>query len=189
MSKAITLYLIGFAGVGKYTIAKSLASYGYKIVDNHLINNPILSLLDLDGITPISKNIWDIIKEIRISVLKFVAQDLTSNYVFTNELLEEARDHDVYNQVKNAAEERGSIFIPVILKISSDEHKLRIETEERKSKFKETKFPKDRFQKGLIHIHHPNLQELDISDLRATDAAEKILNLVQKIESKNFFKD
>lgn len=41
MGPPITLYLIGFAGTGKYTIAKELAKVGYKLVDNHLINNSI----------------------------------------------------------------------------------------------------------------------------------------------------
>lgn len=44
MKHPITLYLIGFAGTGKYTIAKELVKFGYKVIDNHLINNPIFSL-------------------------------------------------------------------------------------------------------------------------------------------------
>lgn len=45
MTRPVTLYLIGFAGTGEYTIAKEIANHGYKVVDNHLINNPIFSLL------------------------------------------------------------------------------------------------------------------------------------------------
>jgi shikimate kinase len=36
------IYLIGFAGAGKFTIAKEICkSAEARLVDNHLINNPI----------------------------------------------------------------------------------------------------------------------------------------------------
>lgn len=92
-----TIYLIGHAGVGKYTIAKELSDFNFKVVDNHLINNSIFSLLDLDGVTPIKENAWETISEIRKSVLGFVCQDTVSNYVFTNELQEEKCDHVIYS--------------------------------------------------------------------------------------------
>ena len=41
----IFLYLLGFAGTGKLTIARAFArSVGAKVVDNHWINNPIFGL-------------------------------------------------------------------------------------------------------------------------------------------------
>ena len=42
------IYLIGYAGTGKYTIAKELEKSGYVICDNQLINNPINALLNYD---------------------------------------------------------------------------------------------------------------------------------------------
>ena len=40
------IYLIGFAGCGKLTIAKAIqARYDCILVDNHFINNVILSLM------------------------------------------------------------------------------------------------------------------------------------------------
>ena len=180
MSQPVTIYLIGFAGVGKYTIAKALEEHDFKIVDNHLVNNPIFSLLNLDGKTPIPKNIWDIIAEIRTSVLRYVSSDLKSNYIFTNELLEEKHDRIIYDQVKKSAEERGSIFIPIILHISPEEHAKRIENPKRKERFKETMFPKDRYLKGLINVNHPNLKKLVVTDLSVVEAAKKILEIVQK---------
>ena len=88
MTPPITIYLIGFAGSGKYTIAKEIAKYGYKVVDNHLINNPIFSLLDLDEKTPIPENARLFTRKIRHVVLDFVSHDQKANYVFTNELVE-----------------------------------------------------------------------------------------------------
>jgi hypothetical protein len=44
--KNCIIHLIGFAGVGKLTIAREIVSKtNAKLVDNHLINNPILSII------------------------------------------------------------------------------------------------------------------------------------------------
>jgi shikimate kinase len=46
------IYLIGFAGCGKLTIAKAIQKkIDCILVDNHLINNVIFSLIDPDGKT------------------------------------------------------------------------------------------------------------------------------------------
>jgi hypothetical protein len=118
MKHPITLYLIGFAGTGKYTISKELAKSGYKVIDNQLVNNPIFSLLDLDGVTPIPDKAWDAIGKIRNSVFDFIAHHPSANYVFTNELLEDRDDHAFYERMVQEAERRESLFIPVKLHIA-----------------------------------------------------------------------
>src|SRR5205823_1624179 len=41
------VYLLGYPGVGKYTVARALAAQtGAVVIDNQLINNPILALFD-----------------------------------------------------------------------------------------------------------------------------------------------
>ena len=57
----VILYLIGKAGTGKYTIAKEIEKSGFSLCDNHLINNPIFSLLNLDGQSPVPQFAWDAI--------------------------------------------------------------------------------------------------------------------------------
>lgn len=186
-TQPITLYLIGHAGVGKYTIAKELSKSNFKVVDNHLINNPIFSLLDLDGVTPIKESVWETISEIRKSILGFICQDALSNYVFTNELQEEKGDHVIYNQVKNTAEARRSIFIPLKLIINDEtEHKKRISNPQRKELFKETTLPFGRIKKGLIQIQHPNLKELNITNLNPAQAVEHVLELVKEAIAQSF---
>ncbi len=178
MTPPITLYLIGFSGTGKYTIAKEIAKFGYKIVDNQLINNPIFSLLDLDGITPIPEKAWASIEGIRKAILDFVSQDPKSNYVFTNELYEVEHDRSIYHQVKEAAENRGSLFIPVKLNVSLEERKRRITNLERLQRFKTTNLSEVQTQQEFIKIDHSHLLELDVTDLSAVQAAEKILVLI-----------
>ncbi len=182
MNHTVTLYLIGFAGTGKYTIAKEIAKHGYKIIDNHLINDPIFSLLNLDGVTPIPRNAWNAIAEIRNAVLHFISQYTPSNYVFTNVLLEDDGDRAFYDSMLNKAESRGSIFIPVKLHLSIDEHEKRVRSPERKEKFKITSRSAVEIEVGLIHIDHPYLFELEVTHLSAEQAATEILNFIESIK-------
>ncbi|MBA3814397.1 MAG: hypothetical protein H0X26_07920 [Alphaproteobacteria bacterium] len=182
MNYTVTLYLIGFAGTGKYTIAKEIAKHGYKIVDNHLINDPIFSLLNLDGATSIPGNAWNAIAEIRNAVLNFISQYPPSNYVFTNVLLEDEGDRAFYDSMLTKTDSRGAIFIPVKLHISSDEHEKRVRSPERKEKFKVTSRSADEIEIGLIHIDHPHLFELDVTHLSAEQAATEILNFIESIK-------
>jgi len=183
MTPHITLYLIGFAGTGKYTIAKELAKAGYKIIDNHLINNPIFSLLDLDGITPIPAKAWSAISKIREAVFSFIAQHPAANYVFTNVLLEDEDDHAFYDRMRREAEGRGAIFIPIRLLIAPHEHEKRVKSAERKEKFKTTVLSPQEQEKGLIRIHHPHLQELDVTHLSSSQATSAILEFVSNINN------
>jgi hypothetical protein len=182
MKKPVSVYLIGFAGTGKYTIAKELGKLDYKIVDNHLINNPIFSLLNLDGLTPIPANAWHGIQKIREVVLTFIAQQPPSNYVFTNVLLEDDEDRAFYKWMQSETEARGSLFIPIKLYVSSREHERRVIHPERHEQFKATSISEYDIQKGLINVSHPHLHELDVTLLSASQAASAILGFVKKIQ-------
>jgi len=62
------VYLIGYAGIGKYTIAKELAVLtGAVIVDNQLINSPVFSVVSPDGNAPLPEAVWPKIEGIRRS--------------------------------------------------------------------------------------------------------------------------
>lgn len=136
----------------------------------------------MDDITPIPEEAWAAIHKIRQVVLAFVADDRHHHYVLTNELLEEEIDYVIYDQVKKAAEDRGSIFIPVKFKVSHDEHHKRITNPQRKDRFKETKYPIERIKKGMISVEHPNLLVLDVTELTPKESADKILEFVGKIQ-------
>jgi len=52
------IVLIGFAGTGKFTIGRELCERtGAKLIDNHLINNPVFKVLNADGITPLLRSL------------------------------------------------------------------------------------------------------------------------------------
>ena len=69
----IFLYLLGFAGTGKLTIARAFArSVGAKVVDNHWINNPIFGLIDPDGVSPLPDAVWSQTAKVREAVLETI---------------------------------------------------------------------------------------------------------------------
>lgn len=172
------IYLIGKPGTGKYTIAKELAKHGFVICDNQLVNNPIFTLLNYDGFTKIPEIAWEAIGRIRTAVFDFISIEQNNNYVLTNCLYENAGDRDCYLQVESMALKRGSIFIPVKLLISEEEHLKRIIEPSRRDRWKSVD-PQDVYQTDqLITIEHPCLLELDVSDLSAIQVAEKIMRHV-----------
>lgn len=175
----VILYLIGKAGSGKYTIAQEIVHHGYKIVDNQLINNPIFSLLDLNQ--PIPEVAWQAIEAIRKSVLDFLSSEKFNNYVLTNELYDVDHDHIIYQQVEIMAQQRNSLFIPIKLQISKEENIKRIKNPERKARYKSTTINENYREKPLINISHQNLLELDISNLSANQAAQKVIDHVNSL--------
>lgn len=180
----VIIYLIGKPGTGKYTIAKEIAQYGYVVCDNQLVNNPIFALLKYDGLSsfPTPAFAWDAIKKIRDAVFDFISIEPHNNYVLTNVLNEDEGDRQLFQQVQEMAAKRNSLFIPVKLHISVSEHVKRITNEERKLRYKSIDVNDAYSEQSLLQISHPNLMELDVSDLSAQLAAQKILTYVEKIQ-------
>jgi hypothetical protein len=178
------VYLTGKPGIGKYTIAKALASgYGFILCDNQPINNPIFELLQYDGYTKIPKFAWDSIARIRTEIFEFLTKVPQNNYVLTNNLYEDDGDRSLYEQVKKMAETRGSLFVPVRLLINQDEHLKRVINPTRRQRWKSID-PQDVYDETpLLSIAHPNLLELDVSNLSAEKAAKSIATHIKNLTS------
>jgi hypothetical protein len=174
------IYLIGRPGTGKYTIAKEIAKAGYVICDNQLVNHPIFELLGYDGFTTIPEFAWDAIGKIRTNIFEFLSQEPDNNYVLTNVLLEDEGDHMLFKQVEQMALKRDSVFFPVKLLISKEENAKRIQNKERLERFKSIDIEDAYHGGGLINIDHYNLLELEVTNLTAQEAAERILKHVEK---------
>ncbi len=169
------IYLIGKPGVGKYTIAKVLAKYGYIVCDNQLINNPVFSIVGYDGFGDVSEDSWDAIEKIRSIVFDVLVAQKQNNYVLTNVLNDDEDDRNLFNQVQNMSKEHGSVFVPVTLFVDRDEHLKRIVNPARRQHYKSVD-PKD-VDSGSksLPITHKNLLELDITHLSAEDSVKNIL--------------
>ena len=128
------VFLLGYPGMGKRTVGRSLANLlDGVLVDNQLINRPLLELFRWDGKQPIPVEIWDRVVPIRDAVLGTI-EDLapaTNSYVFTNVLTDDADSLTHYEQVRDLAERRGSLFLAVMLDCDIDVQVSRIDNPDR----------------------------------------------------------
>jgi dephospho-CoA kinase len=181
-NRTTLIYLIGRPGTGKYTISQELSKFGFLICDNQLINNPILTLVNYDGFSPVSRTAWNAIGKIRDIIFNFLEEKQTESYVLTNVLEENEGDRRLYRQVEEMAKKRGSLFVPVKLLISEEEHLKRVVEPSRRERWK-SRDPQEVYSKeALLKIEHPHLLEMDVSLLPAAQAAEKILDHVSKLK-------
>ena len=182
------VYLIGFPGTGKYTIAKELCAMqpNIRLVDNHLINNPLFSLIPLNGKTKIPQRVWDnqgMIWDAVIDVMTHVSPSEFS-FVLTNYLSQNnPSDVEWFKTVEKMSEKRQARFIPVHLTIDLEEHKKRISSEGRAEQYKmtdQTAPETYRSQDKIVDITHQNALNLDVTHLSARGAAKKILSFAAR---------
>jgi len=176
------IYLIGFAGCGKLTIAQAIqARCDFILADNHLVNNVIFSLIDPDGKTELPEKVWEHVRRVRSAMLDTI-RDLAKpgrSFIFTNELLEgEERDRQIFLEIADLARHRGAIFLPVRLTIAPVELARRVVSPGRAERFKEidpqAALTKAR-EREVIRPHGFNFIEVDVSTITAEEAAERIL--------------
>ncbi len=176
------IYIIGFVGTGKYTVAKEICKIiDAKLIDNHYINNPIFNLIETDGSTPLPDIVWEQTGEIRKIILKTIT-DISppeDDFVFTNQLHEnDPNDRHIYESVANAAQKRNANFIPVHLSCSLNENQRRIVQSDRARHLKCTDInvaTNNHENDEILKIEHPNLLNLDITNLQPDKAAQIIL--------------
>lgn len=138
-------YLIGFPGTGKYTVAKAMERLAgaeaakLVVVDNHYINSPIFGVLDIDGITPLDRAVWDRTGEVGEAVLRTIEtlSPPTWSFVFTNDLQHGSEGaHRLFERVAKVAVVRGNGFVPVRLTCEVEELTRRIVSPERHQRLK-----------------------------------------------------
>ena len=183
------IYLIGFPGTGKYTIAKELAEKlpNARLVDNHLINNVVFGLIDKGRFKKIPEEVWVPIRKVR-NVVMDVLKTLTPpefNLVFTNVLFaEDENDQNIFDSIMDVAKQRKAVFVPIRLHCDPEENARRVASEGRAERMKLTD-PKSvmrwREEECLIDISHKNLLDLDVTHLSPPKAAEEILNHIKEV--------
>ncbi len=100
-----TVLLLGYPGIGKRTVGTSLAQLlDCVLVDNQLINIPLLTLFRWDGKAHIPPEIWERVKPIRAAVYGTI-EDLvpvTTDFVFTNVLKDDEDGATEYSTLQCA---------------------------------------------------------------------------------------
>lgn len=187
MMKNTIIYLIGYAGTGKYTIAREIVALtGVVMVDNHLINNPVFSVVGVDGIKPLPAGVWEKIAGIRRIVLDTVAELASpeASFIFTNELFEgQSVDRLLFEEIADLAAKREGLFVPVILRCEPEELYRRVASPERAVRFKlrNADWTRESIRAySLLHVDHPNRLELDVTNLSPIEAAQAIIAYVEK---------
>jgi len=131
--------MLGYPGVGKRTVGSHLAELlDGVLVDNALINLPLLTLFKWDGKFPLPMEIWDRAQPIREAVLGTI-EDLapvSNSYVFTNMLKDDEDAANQYNSIRSLANRRGSLFLSVIVTCDVEEQVRRIDTPDRIARLK-----------------------------------------------------
>ncbi len=164
------ILLMGFAGTGKYTIGQGLSKLtGAKLVDNHLINNPVFTVVGADGVTPLPAPVWDKVKRIRRIVYEAIRElaptDLS--FIFTMELRENnTKDHVAFVELKKLADARGSLFVPIRLVCEVEELCRRVASPQRAERLKEisTESARKKSEEDkVLTPRHSNLRTIDVT--------------------------
>jgi hypothetical protein len=182
--------LIGFAGTGKYTIGRELCERtGAKLIDNHLINNPVFSVVNTDGVTPLPAKVWDRVKEVRATVYRAILElsPADMSFVFTMELRQSnPGDHASLRDLAELAAERHSRFIPIRLICGVEELCRRVSDPGRIAMLKEMSpelARKKSLEDEVLNVPHPNLRTLDVTKRTASGSVDAILDEVGSIQS------
>lgn len=184
------IHLLGAPGTGKYTVAQEMLRLcDIRLVDNHLINNPLFSIVRLDGKTKLPARIWDNVGMIWDAVADTMVHISPKEFSFilTNALFEnDAADKEHMLNMKRVATERGGTYIPVRLLITdAAEHVKRITSPQREQRMKETNPDAPARYAGLeiLKTGQPEELTLDITALQPADTARQILAHAVKLRS------
>src|SRR5258706_2385017 len=189
MPNGAFVYLFGFAGSGKLTIAKEIAArWDCILVDNHYVNNVVFGLIDIDssGAPGLSDEVWDHVIRVRhvaLDAIRSLARP-GRNFLFTNELIEGVDRHHVwFHEVATAAQDRGALFLPVRLLVDAGELARRIASPEREEKLKLTNpdVAIDRAEnEEVFRPEGYDYLELDVTDLEPAASAQRILDELER---------
>lgn len=181
MLQNVLVLLLGFPGVGKLTIARELGlRLPARVVDNHWINNPVLRLLDDDGYGKLPDAVWEQTAKVRQAILDTIATlcDPGANFVFTNAGVHgDPRSVASYRQVKDAADRRQAIFLPVRLVCDEAELVRRISSPERRERLKSIDAAAARLRcrtAAVLDPRHPEGITLDVTGSTAAESARSI---------------
>jgi chloramphenicol 3-O-phosphotransferase len=176
------IYLFGYSGCGKLTIARAIqAQMDCIVAHNHLINNVIFSLIDADGKSRLPDAVWRNVKRVRSAAFDTI-RDLAKpgrTFVLTNTLLDnDPEDAEWFQDVVQLARDRNAFFLPVRLTLSPEELARRVVSPGRAEQFKEVDPVAAMEKANQSQVFQPkghDVLEMDITTMTAEDAAGRIV--------------
>ena len=175
--------LLGYPGTGKYTVARALVDRleaggaTVRLIDNHLVANPVVSLVPAgeDGLIP--EAAFDRVQAVRAEVMATIGQFTPPSWslVFTNYWVDGDRAAAHLAEVVALAERRGSTFVPVLLRCDPDELVRRVVAPDRVARHKLVDPAGARRLLAEKLLRPPGTLALDVTELAPADAAERIV--------------
>jgi hypothetical protein len=116
--------ILGYPGTGKFTVAKELVAslaaddVPVRLIDNHATANVLFNLIaEADGKTPLPRQVLDGVREINQIVVRTIETLSPPNwsFVFTHHRVDSEVHRSSVRRLEEAAENRGSTFLPVVL--------------------------------------------------------------------------
>lgn len=180
------IYINGYAGVGKLSIARCLVHLlpqPAKLLDNHLLIDPVSAILDRT-----SSEYQPLRKSVRSTILSAIVSsaDLrNTTMIFTDQQSSDALGSSVAREYEDAARRRGCQFLSFRLFCSLEEN-LRRATSEGRMKSGTTKLTDANIIK-IIRTSEDTFSfggddefTLDVTELSVEAAAQQIAELVRK---------
>ena len=180
--------LIGFAGTGKYTVGRLLAERtGAKLVDNHLINNPVFTVVGADGVTPLPAPVWEKVAAIRRLVYEAVREIAPPglSFIFTLEMREkDPAAHRAFRDLEELALARRALLVPVRLVCDVEELCRRVVHPARAARLKDIS-PDNARRKFAEHTvldpQHENTRTVDVTARTPEESAAAVLREIELI--------
>jgi hypothetical protein len=184
--KNAVVYLMGFPGSGKLTIARALAALrACTVVDNHLVNDVLLGFADADDRSNFPEGLGANLRRLRSVVLDTI-RDFAKperSFVFMDHLLEgDPKSAEIYAEVAATARARGARFLPVRLGIAPGELARRIVSPERRESLKaiDPEAAEALASTARVFVPQDPHLDLDVTWLSPERAAARILEELEK---------
>lgn len=183
------VFMLGYPGMGKRTIGSHLATLlDGVLVDNTLINRPLIELFQWDGVKRLPPEIWDRVIPIRDAVLGTI-EDLaprSNSYVFTNVIEEGPAAADQYDRIRSMAHRRGSLFLAVMLTCDIDVQVSRIDNADRVALRKGSDPEGYRGHRLSTKLYQPPADEVIHLDTTTTPPASNAERIQQVLRERGF---
>jgi hypothetical protein len=175
--------------MGKRTIGAQLAAMlDGVLVDNQLINRPLLELFRWDGVELLPPEIWDRVIPIREAVLG-VIEDLapsSNSYVFTNVLEDGPTAAEEYDRIRSVAHRRKSLFMSVMLTCDIEVQVCRIANPDRVALRKGSDPEGYRRHRLTTNLYQPPSDEVIHLDSTETTPAANAQRIYQALRDQGY---